>query len=292
MLRGAPLEEGLELEAVEPELGVGQGFSRGMPGATTLTRGLESELSAGWGEQVRAFLTSHLQGQVLSNLLSVWGLRTRKSVHTYCKSRVSVFYSPPTLPVVSPAGFQNQLWGRIFPVLVPRARVPSVGLEASPLGLPPSLCYLLPLLHHLSGMWVLSRTASLTFIPISVWFFFFSLLYLLSCRKAVLVFRSERVVPNSIVVLVCLWEEVSSESSCSSLLTLTSGMQSLFSILSIDLESLPSYSNGLSADSDTLLCDFKENMPSVWLLSMMFVYFTLIFIIRLRMFYIIPHFLN
>jgi len=82
-------------------------------------------------------------------------------------------------------------------------------------------------------------------------------------REAVLVFRSERVVPNAIVVLVCLWEEVSSESSCSSLLTLTSGMQSLFSILSIDLESLPSYSNGLSADSDTLLCDFKENMPSV-----------------------------
>ena len=47
MLRGAPLEEGLEMEAVETELGVGQGFSRGMPGATTLTRGLESELSAG-----------------------------------------------------------------------------------------------------------------------------------------------------------------------------------------------------------------------------------------------------
>lgn len=175
-------------------------------------------------------------------------------------------------------------------MLVPRARVPSVGLEASPLGLLPSLCYLLSLLHHLSGMWVLSRTASLTFLPISVWFF--SLLYLLSCRKAVLVFRSERVVPNAIVVLVCLWEEVSSESSCSTLLILTSGMQSLFSILSIDLESLPSYSNGLSADSDTLLCDFKENMPSVWLLSMMFVYFILVFVIRLRMFYIIPHFLN
>ena len=41
------MEEGLGLEAVEPELGIGQGFSRGMPGATTLTRGLESELSAG-----------------------------------------------------------------------------------------------------------------------------------------------------------------------------------------------------------------------------------------------------
>ena len=149
-------------------------------------------------------------------------------------------------------------------MLVPRARVPSVGLEASPVGPPPSLCYLLPLLHHLSGMWVPSSTAALTFLPISVWFFsFFSLLYLLSCKKAVLVFRSERVVPNAIVVSVCLWEEVSSESSCSGLLILISGIRSLFYVLSIDLESLPSYSNGLSADSDTLLCDFKENMPSV-----------------------------
>lgn len=134
MLGGAPLEKGLGLEAVEPELGVGQDFSRGMPGATTLTRGLESELSAGWGEQVRALLTSHLQGQVLVNLLSVLGLRTSKSVHTHYKSTVSVFYSLPTPLDVSPAGFQNQLRGPIFPVLVPRARVPSVGLEAVPQG--------------------------------------------------------------------------------------------------------------------------------------------------------------
>lgn len=115
--------------------------------------------------------------------------------------------------------------------------MPSVGLEASPVGPPPSLCYLLPLLHHLSGMWVPSSTAALTFLPISVWFFFFfSLLYLLSCKKAVLVFRSERVVPNAIVVSVCLWEEVSSESSCSGLLILISGIRSLFYVLSIDLD--------------------------------------------------------
>ena len=45
------------------------------------------------------------------------------------KSKVSVFYSPPALLVVSPAGFQNQLRGLVFQVPVCRAGVPEVGTE-------------------------------------------------------------------------------------------------------------------------------------------------------------------
>ena len=72
---------------------------------------------------------------------------------------------------------------------------------------------------------------------------FFSFLYLLSCRKADLILRSfsERVVPNAVVVFGV---SVGRGELRIFLLILISGMQSFFYMLSIDLESLPSYSNG------------------------------------------------
>ena len=61
------------------------------------------------------------------------------------------------------------------------------------------------------------KNTSLPLLPISIWPF----LCILSCRKSVLlVFRSflEIVVLHLIVALVCLWEEVTSGSSYSSIL--------------------------------------------------------------------------
>ena len=78
--------------------------------------------------------------------------------------------------------------------------------------------YLLPLLGHPLGAWVLT----LLFVPsyLSQCGFF---LYILSCRRAVLlviVLFSERVVSYVVVVLVFSWEEVSSVSSYSAILIL------------------------------------------------------------------------
>ena len=110
----------------------------------------------------------------------------------------------PGSPVIERHWFSKPLRGLI--ILVPRAGVPSVGLEPLiPQEGPLSLGYPLLLLGHL---WVLAR--SLPLLPVSMWFF----LYIPNCRRVVLlVFRSfaER-------VLVCLWEEVSPGSSYSIIL--------------------------------------------------------------------------
>ena len=54
------------------------------------------------------------------------------------KSEVSIFSSPLGFLKVSPADLQSQmLWGFIFPVLVPQAEEPNVGLRPlTPLGEP------------------------------------------------------------------------------------------------------------------------------------------------------------
>ena len=58
------------------------------------------------------------------------GLGDSMFVHTPFKSGVLGFYSPLPLPAVSPTGFQSHVfWVLVFPVKVPWAGAPDVGLE-------------------------------------------------------------------------------------------------------------------------------------------------------------------
>ena len=75
-------------------------------------------------------MAGHLEGQELFNLLPLsWDSEQVKCVCEPFKRGVLVSYSPLALPVISPAGFQNQLRELIFPVPVTGAGVPDVGLE-------------------------------------------------------------------------------------------------------------------------------------------------------------------
>lgn len=108
--------------------------------------------------------------------------------------------------------------GLIFPVQVPWVGEPSVRHgPLAPQGASVVVMSLLPVGHYTRGVGC-DKTASLPFLPISMWAF----LYILSCRTSVLlIFRlfSERVVvcvvvgwcvPGGRRAQVCPWGEVSS----------------------------------------------------------------------------------
>lgn len=62
--------------------------------------------------------------------ISVLSLGAREIVCGPFKSRVFVSYSSPAIPDLSPTDYQSQvLWGLIFPVQIPRQRVPDMELE-------------------------------------------------------------------------------------------------------------------------------------------------------------------
>lgn len=100
------------------------------------TAALVRQLALAWAYNagVVAF-TVQLECQALFKLLPELGCRLSEFMHEYFKDRVYISYSPLALPGLSPTGFQSQLYGLIFPVLVPRAGMPNVELEPfAPLG--------------------------------------------------------------------------------------------------------------------------------------------------------------
>lgn len=134
----------------------------------------------------------------------------RELACTLFKSWIFVSYSPLVLPVVSSSGFQNSLSGLTFPVLVSRARVPNVQPAPS---FPRDLrvcdipfCFGCPV-EGAGPDWITSPPCHLS----SRGFF----LHVLGCGRTVLpiiMLFSERVVSYIVVVLVHLWDEVSSRS--------------------------------------------------------------------------------
>ena len=123
----------MELQWAQP------GVFPGCAGAAALVRQLA--LAWAYNAGVVAF-TVQLECQALFKLLPELGCRLSEFMHEYFKDRVYISYSPLALPGLSPIGFQSQLYGLIFPVLVPRAGMPNVELEPGSLdGLRGSLNY-------------------------------------------------------------------------------------------------------------------------------------------------------
>ena len=102
---------------LEPEPGIGQDFSQGPSRVTALVSGAvagaQPKLGVSWGV-LRDRILLGLQAGVgrlvrvtgaFQSSASVLGLRVSKFLCTPFKIGVLISYSPPALPVISPAGF-------------------------------------------------------------------------------------------------------------------------------------------------------------------------------------------
>lgn len=141
------------------------------------------------------------------------GLRVSNTVCETSKRKVLVSPSYLTLQDIS-----QMFWRLLFQMQMPQTGELNVELEHFALwaephsySIPPSEC--LTHSEHASD-----QTTSLPLLFILIW----SILYILSCRKcALLIFRSlSEIVLYVVVVLVCPWEELSSNSSQSTILIL------------------------------------------------------------------------
>lgn len=132
--------------------------------------------------------------------------RASESAHKPFKSRISVLYSPVVPLDISLDGFLSQMfWELVSPV--PRVGVPNVRqkplTEEFHCETPPSGCY----------------TGDGSFGKISASPTHLNDPFILCCGavQLVLMFFSEGIVSHVAIDLLCLWEEVSSGSSCATI---------------------------------------------------------------------------
>ena len=155
------------------------------------------------------------QTQVLFKLLLACWDSEHVGLCRSLKDEGLVSHSPQALLEAGPAGFHTQAFGNLSSQgRSPGLASPTRDVDPPLLGVTFSAGLSLPWGQHARGV-ASDWTTSLRLLPVSIWPF----PYILGCGTSVLLSSghpsSEIVVSYAVVVLVCLWEEVSSGFSSS-----------------------------------------------------------------------------